>query len=321
MPEVEKIVVITRKTALEELVERFNTRSQARFYLEHMGSDNSFEVYQSAHDTYHRALDALKATLPKGLRSQIIDRSFLPTFTFGETDLAITLGPDGLVVNTAKYLTHQPLLAFNPDPLHIDGILIPFRINQAAGTLHAFLRSQVSVKRIAMAKAELNDGQVLYAVNDLFIGQQSHVSARYRLEYRRDSEEQSSSGIIVSTGAGSTGWFRSILTGASGVMQAFSQVEEIQAAQEKYRFDWEASYLYFSVREPFISRTSSARLIFGRIEESEQLRVLSGMPQHGVIFSDGIEADYLPFNSGAIARIGLAERRLNLVVPLQERPT
>jgi NAD kinase len=318
MPEVEKIVVITRKTALEELVERFNTRSQARFYLDHMGSDNSFEEYQAAHDTYHRALDALKASLPKGLRSQFIDRSFLPTFTFGETDLVVTLGPDGLVVNTAKYLIRQPLLALNPDPGRIDGILIPFRIEQATVALQAFLSSQVSLQRIAMAKVELNDGQILYAVNDLFIGQQTHVSARYRLEYRRESEEQSSSGIIVSTGAGSTGWFRSILTGASGVMQAFSQAEEIQAAREQYRFDWEASYLYFSVREPFVSRSSSARTIFGRIEASEQLRVFSGMPRNGVIFSDGIEMDYLPFNSGAIARIGLAERRLHLVTPWRE---
>ena len=39
------------------------------------------------------------------------------------------------------------------------------------------------------------------------------------------------------------------------------------------------------------------------------------MPQNGVIFSDGVEDDRLDFNSGAIARIGLAERTLSLVVP------
>src|SRR5262245_27271715 len=116
-----KIVVVTRKTALEELVERHNTREQAHFYLEHMGA--SFAEYQDAHDRYHRALTALQSYLPPKVRSQFIERSFLPTFLFDPFDIIVTLGPDGLVVNTAKYLEHQPLVAFNPDPERIDGVL------------------------------------------------------------------------------------------------------------------------------------------------------------------------------------------------------
>src|SRR3954469_15300491 len=108
MPAVDKIVVVTRKTALEELIERFNTRDQARFYIEHMGG--RFDEYQEAHDVYKEAIERLKASMPRGARQQWIDRSFLPTFTFGESDLVVTLGPDGLVVNTAKYLDGQPLL-------------------------------------------------------------------------------------------------------------------------------------------------------------------------------------------------------------------
>ena len=34
-----KLVIVTRKTRLQELVERFNTRSQAKFYIEHAGGD------------------------------------------------------------------------------------------------------------------------------------------------------------------------------------------------------------------------------------------------------------------------------------------
>ncbi len=37
------------------------------------------------------------------------------------------------------------------------------------------------------------------------------------------------------------------------------------------------------------------------------------MPKEGVIFSDGIEADYLGFDSDAIARIGMAEKEAHLV--------
>jgi NAD kinase len=312
MAAIEKIVVVTKKSALQELIERFNTREQARFYVEQMGA--SFDDYAAAHDTYIAALETLKSAVPKGVRVQFVERGFLPSFTFAESDLVVTVGPDGLVVNTAKYLSAQPLLALNPDPARIDGILVPFRLDRDPTLLERAVRGRFMLKRVSMAKAELNDGQVLYALNDLFVGQQTHVSARYHLRFRDTGEDQSSSGIIVSTGAGSTGWLRSILTGAAGVVGAFVRSKQIEQVRESYPLDWEAEELRFSVREPFVSHVSSARLVFGRIGAAEQLHITSLMPQSGVIFSDGVEVDYLQFNSGAIARIGVAEKRLNLVV-------
>lgn len=316
----DKIIVITRRTALEELIERFNTRDQARFYIEHSGE--SFDDYQSAHNTYHNALSQLKEAIPPGARSQFVDRAFLPNFSFGAEDLVVTLGPDGLVVNTAKYLGEQPLLAFNPDRARIDGVLLPFDISQARVALPQAARGRFTARRISMAQASLNDGQSLLAVNDLFIGQAGHASARYVLRWREQSEGQSSSGVIVSTGAGSTGWLRSIVAGATRIAQAVGEVEvrvddtgriAVNRASDP-SFEWDAQHLVWSVREPFESRTSSARLVFGRIEEGEHLEIASRMPQNGVIFSDGIEEDFLEFNSGAIARIELAPRKVNLIV-------
>src|SRR5688500_18012751 len=130
----DKIVVITKKTSLDELVERMGTRAQARFYLEQAararpnGAGPDWAEYESAHAAYHHALGVLKASLPRGARVQCIDRGFLPTFTFGERDFVVTLGPDGLVVNTAKYLYGQPLFAVNPDPARIEGILSLFPV-------------------------------------------------------------------------------------------------------------------------------------------------------------------------------------------------
>jgi NAD kinase len=307
----EKIVVITKKTPLEELIQRFNTPEQARFYLEHMGA--SFEEYEAQHRTYAAAIEAVKGALPQDVRHQFVDRSFLPTFLFGERELVITLGPDGLVINTAKYLSERPLLALNPDPHRIDGVLIPFTVDQAADVVNKAVRGQFDISNISMAKAQLNDGQTLYAVNDLFIGQRTHVSARYRLRFRDRAEDQSSSGIIVSTGAGSTGWFRSILAGAGGVVASYVHEQVPPSLIEDYRFDWSARYVYFSVREPFVSKTSSAQIVLDRVDEGESLEITSYMPQNGVIFSDGIEADYLGFNSGAIAQVGLAEKSVKLI--------
>ena len=309
----DKIVVVTRRTAYEELLDRYNTASQAKFYIEHLGG--SFAEYADAHDVYRRALDRLRASVPAGVRFQEIDRGFLPTFTFGPRDLVMTLGPDGLVVNTAKYLTEQPLLAVNPDPSRIDGVLVPFLVDYLDRSLSTALNGLSTVQGISMAKAELNDGQSLYAVNDLFIGQRTHISARYRLQYGDRGEDQSSSGVIVSTGAGSTGWLRSVVTGAVGIARGFAEVDDLPDIGDKYRFDWGADYLYFSVREPFVSRTSSANLVYGRIDARAPLQITSMMPQSGVIFSDGVENDYLEFTSGSIARIGIAEKKLRLITP------
>jgi NAD kinase len=317
MDAAQKVVVVTKTTALEELVERFNTREQAQFYIEHMGG--RFAEYQDAHDAYQSAVERLRASLPKGLRAHWINRSFLPTYTFDRSDLVVTLGPDGLVVNTAKYLDGQLLVAVNPDPARIDGVLLPFQVRDAtmaiALAMAAVMSGRKAWKEISMARVDLNDGQMLLAVNDLFVGQRTHVSARYRLIHDGREEDQSSSGIIISTGAGSTGWYRSVVTGAAGIIESMSGAKEVRPLRDRYRFDWEARYLAFSVREPFVSKTSGAEIVHGRIEADAPLEIVSQMPQNGVIFSDGIEEDRLDFNSGTIARIGLADRTLRLVMP------
>jgi len=310
MPARNKIVLVTRKTALEELVERYNTRSQAKFIVERGGG--SFAEVEAAHATYHASLAAVKSAVPRGVRLQVMDRGFLPNFLFGSRDLVVTIGPDGLVVNTAKYLHEQPLLAFNPDPQRMDGVLIPFAADAAPQWLPRALDNAVTLRRITMAVARLDDGQELYAVNDLFIGQRTHVSARYRLTYRNRSENQSSSGIIVSTGAGSTGWFRSICAGASGVATGLGD-PGAKKVRDRFRFDATAAELRFSVREPFESRVSAATIVYGEVRAGEDLHIASHMAQGGVIFSDGIEGDYLGFDSGRVARVGVAGRRLNLV--------
>ncbi len=312
MAAVDKIVVVTRKTPLEELIERFNSRAQAKFYIEHAGAN--FATYEEEHDTYRRSLDALRKNIPAPPPTQFIERSFLPTFQFGEHDLVVTVGQDGLVVNVAKYLTTQPILALNPDPQRIDGVLIPFAALEAKRLLPRVLDGQVRFKRISMAEAQLNDGQTLLGVNDLFIGPKTHVSARYVLQIENRREQQSSSGIIVSTGTGSTGWLQSIVTGAAAIAKGIVQKDLKIPAPSQYKLDGASEELYFTVREPFTSRTSRATIVFGRLRPSEQLYVTSQMPGYGVIFSDGVESDYLAFNSGAIARIGLSNRKAHLII-------
>jgi len=309
---IEQAVIVTKKTPLEELIERFNSKAQAQFYLEHLGG--SFDEYEAAHARYTASVETLKRVLPKTLKQHVIERAFLPNYLFSDQDLVITIGPDGLVVNAAKYLTTQWILAVNPDPQRVDGVLISFGVEEAGEWVRRAMMEKVTLKRVTMAKATLNDGQSLYAFNDLFIGPRTHISARYRIEFAGQAEDHSSSGIIVSTGAGSTGWLQSIVTGACRVAAGVTETEITPPAPETYRLPWEADELYFTVREPFTSRTSQANIVFGKLGRKRPLVLHSYMPENGVIFSDGIERDYVNFNSGAVATIGLAERKANLIV-------
>jgi len=307
----DKIVVVTRKTPLEDLVSRLNSKSQANFYLEQ--NHVSFEEYDQADSQYQRALQSIKQQLPRRLKVQFIDRDLLPTYQFGERDLVITLGQDGLVVNVAKYLTTQPILALNPDPERLDGVLLPFAYSELQNWLERTLQGKVNITNISMARAVLNDGQVLYAVNDLFLGMRSHGSARYLLELNGRSEQQSSSGLIVSTGAGCTGWLRSITTGAWRIARYFGASTDDPPSAEALALGWDSERLWFSVREPFVSKTSQASLVFGQLQRGQKLVITSQMPDSGIIFSDGIESDYLAFNSGTIAEISLAARQAHLI--------
>lgn len=305
-----KIILIKRKTRLEDLIARYNTISQARFYIEHLGSD--FTDYLVEDEQYKEVISIAQRELEPFARVQVVDREYVPNFIFADTDIVVVVGQDGLVANTLKYLTNQLLIGVNPDPSRWDGVLLPFQVYDLKLVIQDVFKHRRQIKEVSMAKATLNDGQTIYAVNDLFIGQRTHVSSRYRIELGNRSEYQSSSGIIISTGLGSTGWLKSILTGATNIVSEITD-KKIKTSQEK-KLKWDVDYLYFSVREPFPSRTSNVDLVFGKVTKDKSFKILSQMPENGVIFSDGIENDYLQFNSGIEATITVAEKKGHLVV-------
>jgi NAD kinase len=304
-----KVVLVTRKTRLEDLIAKYLTAAQARFYVEHLGAD--FSDYQREHDVYQEEQHRVVQTLEQWGHYQIIERSFLPNFIFGPSDIVIALGQDGVVANTMKYLDGHPLIGLNPDARRYDGILLPFVSADLAVLLRDVAADKRPFKTVTMARASLANGQILHAVNDLFIGARSHTSAIYEIAAGERKETQSSSGLIVSTGLGSTAWFKSIVTGSLAIAGAFGRPAGTDDYQPKA---WDSNQLQFAVREPFPSQTSQVGLVYGLITRSERLKVRSLMPENGVIFSDGIETDRLDFNSGTEVQITVADRVGRLIV-------
>lgn len=291
-PESRKVVVVTRPTRLGQLVRRFNTVSQARFYVERLGGD--FADYAREDDCFERALAAVLEAADRLARVHRIDWSALPTYQLAPDDLVATVGQDGLIVNALKYLGNQAIVGFNPERERWDGTLAQFSCDSARSTLERALAGELPERSVTKAQVNLSDSQGMTAVNDFFLGVNDHSSARYRIEYGGRSESQSSSGLIVSTPLGRSGWLQSLMNGSQGIVRGISG-EEPELELDMHG-DWDEDCLYFAVREPYRSVSSGADIVFGKIEEGESLVVESKMGERGLIFSDGIQADYLSFN-------------------------
>ncbi len=307
-PDDRKVILVTRRSRLEDLLGRFNTRDQARFYVEHLGAD--FDDYVREHENYQSAKTTVLRALEAHGRFQVVDRAYLPNFLFGPQDVVLALGQDGVVANTLKYLDGQPLAGINPDAARWDGVLLAWQPSEVSQSLPAVLADRAPLRDVTMGAATFADGQRLYAVNDFFVGPKSHTSARYEIRLGDRHEVQSSSGIIVSTGLGSTGWMRSIVTGSCAV------AAEAARKNVGWQFQgraWEERSLRFAVREPFPSKSSEATLICGAVAERDTLIVTSQMAENGVVFSDGVEADFLTFNAGMKVEIRVADRVGRLV--------
>lgn len=299
-----KAILVTRRTRYQELLAQYNTEAQAEFVIQSRGGD--FAEYRSEHDVYYAAIQEVEAELNRSARVQRIEREFLPNFIFNTEDIVVVVGQDGLVANTLKYLNGQPLIAINPDPKRFDGIILPFRTKDVATVFSDVTKGTYQIQPITMAQAKLNDGQELLAVNDLFIGPRYQTSARYTLMVGKETEQQSSSGVIVSTGLGSTGWLNSVVTGAKQIMYMRQVVDNT--------FSWDSDYLRYAVREPFPSRTTGTELVFGNINAKSTMTIASHIPNNGVIFSDGMVDDYIEFNIGDSVEIKTANRHGLLVM-------
>lgn len=291
-----RVVVVTRHTEYEELLARHCTRAQAAFFLESRGQ--SIEQPEFIHQSFQAALKSVLHAVPLEWRRIRLDRGDLDRFLFRPDDVVIALGRDGLVANTAKYLDGQPVIGLNPDPERNEGVLVPHAPEATRDLLETHVAGRSSFERRTMVEVSLLDGQRLLALNEVFLGHRTHQSARYKITYGDKQERHSSSGVIVSTGTGSSGWARSVRR------NRLCDLALPEATEER---------LAFFVREAWPSVATGTAISEGSLGPGQTLDLTSRMNDGGVIFGDGIEADLVEFNWGQQVRVGLAKTRLHLV--------
>ena len=291
-----RVVLVHRRTELTELLERHGTRGQAAFFLRTRG--RRIEDLEDRHEAATSALTAVAAAIPPDWRRGLVERADLPRFLFAPDDLVVVVGPDGLVANVAKYLADQVVIGIDPEPGRNPGVLVPHQPKATAGLLAAAAGAAGAAPQVAelsMVSAATDDGQELTALNEIYLGQPTHQTARYTLRLPGGkAEAQASSGLIVATGTGGTGWCR------SAWLERHSSLT--LPAPTEARLAW-------FVREAWPSPATGTALTEGSLTGGESLEVTAESDQL-VLFGDGIESDAVPLTWGQTARLRISARSL-----------
>jgi NAD kinase len=290
-----RAVIVHRRTEFEELLAQHGTRQQAEFFL--TGRGRSIDEVEARHHAQQAALQAASNAIPLDWRRGSVERADLDRFVFAPEDIVVAVGQDGLVANVAKYLDGQVVVGLNPEPGRNPGVLVPHDPAAAGRLLPAAAGGGRGRQARVMVEAVVDDGQTLRALNEIFVGHPSHQSARYRLQTPSgESERQSSSGVLIGTGTGATGWCRSVW------LERRSELD-LPGPEEPA--------LCWFVREAWPSPATGTELTEGLLGEDEELTILAESDL--VVFGDGIETDALRLRWGQRVTLRRAAGRLYLL--------
>lgn len=291
----QRVVLVHRATEYDELLARHATRGQAAYFLGSRGHD--MVAIEERHQSLQEVLAAVSRQIPLDWRRGVVERADLSSYLFTPDDIVVVVGQDGLVANVAKYLSGQPVIGVDPGAGSDAGVLSRHPPTEIVELLQAAASDSGIGESRTMVQLEVDDGQQLVALNEVYLGHRTHQTSRYTLRALGMIERQASSGIVVGTGTGSTGWCRSLSLERHSTM--------VLPRPEDRALAW-------FVREAWPSPWSRIELTEGGLGDGNEL-LLEVESDRLVAFGDGIEDDRLVVTRGQTVRVAVARRHLRLV--------
>ncbi len=226
---------------------------------------------------------------------KIKHRSKLNRNLFLNKDLIVAVGGDGTFLRTSHFIFGKtPIIGVNSDPRYKEGFFMSATKKDFDKGLKKILRNNYKLKKLQRLEAYINNKKTSeLALNEFYIAsEKQHHTARYYLNVRGKKEKQKSSGVLISTAAGSNAWIKS----AGGkILPLYSDKFE------------------YLVREPYCGRVSArCSLVNGILNKNEKIDVIFEVG-NGVLIADSLGREH-KFKAGEKVTVKVSNKPLYFIL-------
>tara|TARA_B100001971_G_C18185190_1_gene535176 strand:- start:565 stop:1356 length:792 start_codon:yes stop_codon:yes gene_type:complete len=261
-----------------------------------MKINNILIVYSKFKINYQKqTINEIKRVLNKyGIRYKFIERTTLNKSNYKNIDLIMPVGGDGTFLKASQFLfDKRPIYGVNSNPLKKEGFFMESAKKDFEKKLKKILQGVYKIRKLHRLEAYINNKKIKdLALNEFYVASEKpYVTARYYLNIKGKREKQKSSGILISTAAGSHAWIKS----AGGKS-----------------FPIESDKFEYLIREPYCGRVSAKCALFNQIlDKNEKIEVIFEVG-NGIIIADSLSKPY-KFNAGQKVVIKMSKKPLHSI--------
>ena len=261
-----------------------------------MKINNTLVVYAKPSNKQEKStLQIVKNTLKKHkINYNSVNREKLNKNLFQNKDLIIAAGGDGTFLRASQFIFDKtPILGVNSDPRYKEGFFMTTVKKNFEEKFNRILNENYTIKKLRRLEAYIGNNKVSeLALNEFYVAsEKQHHTARYFLNVRGKKERQKSSGILVSTAAGSNAWIKS----------AGGKILPLNVNKFEYL-----------VREPYCGKiTMKCSLVNGILNKNEKIEIVFESSK-GVLIADSLSKEH-KFQEGQKVIVKMSNKPIYLV--------
>jgi NAD kinase len=264
-----KILILRKLSVLEYDQAKFGlSEKEAILRYQKMGADT--ERILKSHDRQQKNFQNLMKFFPG---SQIYKGEGLKKDLLKSSLLVIVFGGDNYFQYVSHFINNQLVLGINADPQTSEGALLNYQPKDIPHLFEIIKKGNYEIQEWTRLETILNNRKLkAQALSEVYVGCKERIAmSRYSLEINNSVEEHKDSGIIICTGSGSTGWYKSAASCAHETAPSFSKTNK------------EARFI---CSESYLGKMNKAKLFCGIIETNQVLTVSWFAHENGIISLD-----------------------------------